>query len=71
MSVQDKFEYTKVIRNIKWKERQYYDQKKKDNKTNHFLQNTTQKNDRATRSPLKTDGEFRSSGRVSEEVTVA
>jgi hypothetical protein len=38
MSVQDKLEYTKVIRNLKWKERQYYDQKKKDNKTNHFLQ---------------------------------
>ena len=70
MSVQDKFEYTKVIRNLKWKERQYNDQKKKDNKTNHFLQNTTQNNDRATRSLLKTDGEFRSSGRVSEEVIV-
>ena len=46
MSVQDKFEYTKVIRNLKSKDRQCHRQnKKKDNKTNHFLQNTTQKHE--------------------------
>ena len=46
MSVQDKFEYTKVIINLKSKDRQYHRQnKQKNNKTNHFLQNTTQNHD--------------------------
>ena len=41
------------------------DKKNKDKKTNHRLQNTTQKSkDRATQTPLKTDGELRCSGRV-------
>jgi hypothetical protein len=44
MSVQDKFEYNKVIRNLKSKDRQYDRQNKKDNKTNHGLQNTAQRN---------------------------
>ena len=44
MSVQDKFEYNKVIRNLKSKDRQYDRQNKKDNKTNDGLQNTTQRN---------------------------
>ena len=41
------------------------DQKKKDKRTNNNLQKITQKKtkDRATRSPLKTGGEIRCSGR--------
>jgi hypothetical protein len=48
----------------KSKDRQYNGQKKKDKKTNNYLQNITQNTkDRPTRTPLKT-GEFRCSGRV-------
>ena len=47
-------------------DRQHNGQKKKGKRTNNDLQNITQKTiDRATRSPLKTGGELRSSGRVS------
>ena len=48
----------------KSKDRQYNGQKKKDKKTNNYLQNIAQNtNDRPTRTPLKT-GEFRCYGRV-------
>ena len=60
------FEDTKgVIRIRKSKDRQHNGQKKKDKRTNNDLQNTTHKTkDRVTRTPLKTVGELRCSGRV-------
>ena len=49
------------------KDRQYNDQKKKDKLTDNDLQNTTQKTTaRTTRTPLKSGGELRCSGRVSK-----
>ena len=48
------------------KDRQHNAQKKKDKNTNIDLQNFTQKpKDRTIRTPLKTESELRSSGRVS------
>ena len=48
------------------KDRQHNAQKKKDKNTNIDLQNFTQKTkDRTIRTPLKTESELRSSGRVS------
>jgi hypothetical protein len=42
------------------------------NGTNNDLQNTTQKaKDRATRTPLKTEGELRCSGRVSSSSSIS
>ena len=47
------------------KDRQYNGQKKKDKMANNDLQNSTHKTkDRVTRTPLKTGGELRCSGRV-------
>ena len=47
------------------KDKQHNDQKKRDRRPNNNLQNTTQKTkDRVTRTPLKTGGELRCSGRV-------
>jgi 4-diphosphocytidyl-2C-methyl-D-erythritol kinase len=47
------------------KDRQHNGKKKKFNRTNNDLQNITQKtDDRVTKTPLKTSGELRSSGRV-------
>jgi hypothetical protein len=62
----EKFEDTKgIIVSRKSKDRQHNGQKKKDKRTNHDLQNITYKTkDRVTRTPLKTEGEFRWSGRV-------
>jgi len=63
----EEFEDTKgVIRIRKSKKaRQHHGQAKKDKRTNNDLQSTTQKTkDRATRTPLKTGGEFRCSRRV-------
>jgi hypothetical protein len=55
-----------VIRIRKSKKDRRNDQMKKDKRTNNDLQNTTHKTkDRVTRTPLKTGGELRCSGRVS------
>jgi hypothetical protein len=54
-----------VIGSRKSKDRQHNAQKKKDKNTNIDLQNFTQKTkDRTKRTPLKTESELRSSGRV-------
>ena len=54
-----------IIKIRKSKDRQRNGQKKTDKRTNNDLQNTTQKTSiRATRTPLKTGGELRCSGRV-------
>ena len=54
-----------VIRIRKSKKDRRNDQMKKDKRTNNDLQNTTHKTkDRVTRTPLKTGGELRCSGRV-------
>ena len=51
-----------VNRRSKW---QHNDQRKKDKRTNNDIQNITQKTeDQITRTPLKTRGELRCSGRV-------
>ena len=61
-----------VIRICKSKDRQHNGQKKKDKRTNNDLQNNTQKTtDRATRTPLKTGGELRWSGRVSSSCSTS
>ena len=47
------------------KDRQHNGKKKKEKKTNNDLQNITHKTkDRVTRTPLKTGGELRCSGKV-------
>jgi len=54
------------------KNRQHNGQKKKYKRTNNDLQNTTLKNkDRATRTPLKTGGELRCSGRESSSCSIS
>ena len=54
-----------VIGSRKSKDRQHNAQKKKDKNTNIYLQNLTQKTkDRTIRTPLKTESELRSAGRV-------
>jgi 4-diphosphocytidyl-2C-methyl-D-erythritol kinase len=66
--IQEESEDTKgVIRIHKSKkDRKHNGQKKKDKSTNNDLQNITHKTkDRVTRTLLKTEGELRSSGRVS------
>ena len=56
---------TRVIRiRISKKNRQHNDQKKIYKKTNNDQQNTYKIKDRVTRTPLKTGGELRCSGRV-------
>ena len=68
---QEKFEDTKgVIISCKLKEAQYNCRKKNDKRTNNDLQNCFTKHThktkyRVTRTPLKTGGEVRYSGKVS------
>jgi len=64
---QEMFEDTKVvIRSRKSKNMQCNGQKKKDNRTNNYMQNTTQKTkDLVTPTPLKTGGELGYSGKIS------
>ena len=66
------FEDTKVvIRNRKWKDRQYNGKKTKDKRTNNDLQNITQKtNVRTTRTPLIIEGETWCSGRFSSSCSI-
>ena len=53
----------------KRKDRQYNDQKKKEKLTDNDLQNTTQKTTaQTTRTPLKSGGELKSSGCVSNSL---
>jgi len=55
----------KIPKGCKPKDRQHNGQKKKDKFTNNDLQNITHKaKERVTRTPLKTGGELRWSGRV-------
>ena len=59
------------IRQLK-KVRQHNGQRKKDKMTNNDILNTTQKTkDRATRTPRKTGGEYRFSGRVSSSCSTS
>ena len=65
--IQEEFEDTKEVVRIRKskKDRQHNGQKQKDKRTNNDPQNITHKTeDRATRTPLKTGGELRCSGRV-------
>jgi hypothetical protein len=70
---QEEFEDTKgVMRIRKSKNRQHSGQKKKDERTINDLQNITHKTkDRVTRTPLKTGGELRCSGRVSSSCSTS
>ena len=58
---QEEFDDTKrvIIIHISKKDRQHNDQKKKDKRTNNYLQNIIHKTkDRVTQTPLKTAGEL-------------
>ena len=62
----------RVIRIRKSKDRQDNVQKEIDKRTNNDLQNTTKKTkDRATPTPLKTEGEVRCSGKTAHALLVA
>jgi hypothetical protein len=62
----------RIIRIRKSKDRQHNGQKKKYKRTNNDLQNITHKTkDRVIRTPLKTEGELRCSGRVNSSCSTS